>query len=249
MKSSIDHGSGNLGAVPAHGQAKSTKWTPQPADGSALILARNSPLTDQEILELEQSEKIIKNGWKNFLEVGQALMKIQKNKLYRDKYSTFEMYCRDRLEISRPYAYNLIGSAEVYEDLSSIEDIPSKPANEAQTRYLIGLPKEKRIAAWKKAVETAGGHPVTAKLVREAVVKYKQNKEVKFGLKKSAKPSTIDKSSLIKILSMIEDAEQAVKAKDFSKAQKALQGIRETFSVNVLTPANASHPIWELRTG
>jgi hypothetical protein len=246
MKSSIDRGSNIMGAVLANGQHRTAKWTAQPADGSTALPARNSALTDQESLELEQSEKIIKDGWKTFLEVGQALMKIQKKKLYRDGYATFELYCRDRLEISRPYAYNLIGSAEVLEDLSSIEDIPSKPANEAQTRYLIGLPKEKRIAAWKKAVETAGGHPVTAKLVREAVVKYKQKKEVKFGLKEPAKKSTVDKSSLIKILRMIEDAQEAVKAKDFSKAQKALQRMRETFSAYVLTPANASNPIWAL---
>jgi hypothetical protein len=175
-------------------------------------------------------------------------MMIQKKKLYRDGYATFELYCRDRLEISRPYAYNLIGSAEVLEDLSSIEDIPSKPVNEAQTRYLIGLPKEKRIAAWKKAVETAGGHPVTAKLVREAAVKYKQKKKVQFGLKQPAGKSTVDKSFLTKILRMIDDVEEAVKAKNFSKAQKALQRMRGTFSANVLTPANASNPIQALIT-
>jgi hypothetical protein len=211
------------------------------AEGTPPQPALNSTLTDQESRELEQSERIIKNGWKTFLEVGQALMKIQKNKLYRDGYPNFELYCRDRLEISRPYAYNLIGSAEVLQDLSSIEDIPSKPVNEAQTRYLIGLPKEKRIAAWKKAVEKAGGHSVTAKLVREAAVKYKQKKAVQAGLSNSAKKSRIDKSIVISILRMIEEAEEALKTKDLSKAQKILQRMRETFSPKALAADKISN--------
>jgi hypothetical protein len=187
---------------------------------------------------LEQSEKIIKSGWKTFLQVGQALAKIQKDKLYREKHATFELYCRDRLEISRPYAYNLIGSAEVLEDLSSIEDIPSKPVNEAQTRYLIGLPKEKRIAAWKKAVEKAGGRPVTAKLVREVAVKYKQKKTVNNSVRKLR----INKSVVISVLHLIEDAEEVLKTKDFSKAQNILQRMRETFPKKVLAAVNTFNP-------
>jgi hypothetical protein len=242
MKSSIHRGSGNEGAGSANGQGTMAKWTAQPADGSTPLPAHNSPLTDQESLELEQSEKIIKNGWKSFVKVGQALMKIQKNKLYRGGYATFEHYCRDRLEISRPYAYNLIGSAEVLEDLSSIEDIPSKPVNEAQTRCLIALPKEKRIAAWKKAVEKAGADPVTAKLVREVVVKYKQKKVVQAGSDNSAKKSRIDKSTVFSVQRMIEEAEEALNAKDFSKAQKILQQMRETLSPKAPAAVNTSNP-------
>jgi hypothetical protein len=248
MKSSIDRGSSIVGAEPANGQGKTAKWTAQPADGSPPLPPHSTTLTDQESRELEQSEKIIKNGWKNFLEVGQALMKIQKNKLYRGGYATFEHYCRDRLEISRPYAYNLIGSAEVLEDLSSIEDIHSKPVNEAQTRCLIALPKEKRIAAWKKAVEKAGADPVTAKLVRQVVVNYKQKRGVQAGSNHSAKKSRIDKSIMISVLRMLEEAEEALKTKDFSKAQKILQQMRETLSPKALAAVNTSNPIAALES-
>src|ERR1700691_734472 len=113
MKKSIDRVSSIVGGGPANGQHRTAKWIQERPNGGITPLPPHScTLTDQESQDLEQSEKIIKNGWKTFLEVGQALMKIQKNKLYRDGYATFELYCRDRLEISRPYAYNLIGSAE-----------------------------------------------------------------------------------------------------------------------------------------
>lgn len=165
-------------------------------------------------------------------------MKIQKSRLYRDGYATFEVYCRDRLGISRPYAYNLIGSAEVFEDLSSIEDIPSKPANEAQTRHLIGLPKENRIAAWKIALERAGGEPVTAKLVRDVAVKFKPDKLVKQGLKHPGKTAANAKIASNSIFRMIDEVEEAVKRKDFAKAHNLLQRLRETCSASLSTPAS-----------
>ena len=243
MNTSIDGGLGIEGAVSEQSNVKAAKWVARHLpDGMGLLQSRHSPLTDEENRELEQSERIIKNGWRNFLEVGLALMKIQKLKLYRDKYATFELYCRDRLEISRPYAYNLIGSAEVYEDLSSIEDILLKPANEAQTRYLIGLPKDQRIAAWKNALEKAGGDPVTAKFVRQVVVVYKQKKKALSGLKNSARKTTIDKSLLISILAMLDEAEAALQINNLEKAQNILQQLRTIFSANALKTTPAANP-------
>jgi hypothetical protein len=81
------------------------------------------------------------------------------------------------------------------------------------------LTKEKRIAAWKKAVEKDGRRPVTAKLVREAVVKYRQKKAVD----NSGKKLGIDKSIVISVLRLIEDTEEALKTGDLSKVQKILQ--------------------------
>jgi ribosomal protein L17 len=217
---------------------KTPEWSPpQRPNGFTPLPLRNSTLTELESRELEQSEAIIQNGWRHFLEVGQALMKIQKNKLYREGYATFEVYCRDRLGISRPYAYNLIGSAEVFEDLSSIEDIPSKPANEAQTRYLIGLAKEHRIAAWKKALEKAGVEPVTAKLVRDVAFKFKQNKTVKARLKHSLKEAANGESTSNPILRLLDETEEAVNLKDFYKAQKFLQRLRETICASLSSSA------------
>jgi hypothetical protein len=81
--------------------------------------------------------------------------KVRDRKLYRDTYGTFENYCLIELGFSRPYAYNLIGSAEVNKQLSSIEDIGHKSLNEAQLRELIAVPKAKRVNALKSALGLA----------------------------------------------------------------------------------------------
>jgi hypothetical protein len=229
-------GSNTLEATPEISQAAAIECAPlQSIQGLPQASCKNSTLTELERRELEKSEAIIQNGWKNFLEVGQALMRIQKSKLYRESYATFELYCRDRLGISRPYAYNLIGSAEVFEDLSSIEDIPSKPANEAQTRCLIGLPKENRIAAWKQALERAGGEPVTARLVRDVAVKFKQEIVGKQGPKLTPKIPTDGIPTSNPILRLIDEAQEAVKRNDFAGAHNLLLRLREVWSSNELS--------------
>ena len=114
------------------------------------------------------------------------MITIQKSRLYRDKYETFEEYCRISLEMSRTHAYNLIGSTEVYDELSANADIKHKPKNEFQVRSLIALPTEKRLVAWKKAEAEADGKPVTAKIVRQAASEFKP-KGVSTPIKAAAK--------------------------------------------------------------
>ena len=161
-------------------------------------------------------EKVVKDGWLNFLEVGHALIEIQRENLYRD-YGTFEQYCRDRLNISRPYAYSMIGSAEVYDDLSANADIKQKPLNEFQIRSLIPVPKEKRVLAWKEVVRKADGKTITAKLVREVSAPFRTKrtgKKIK-AVKKAAVPGLNLKPAL-KLLA------RAEKAADQNKDQLVL---------------------------
>ena len=124
-----------------------------------------SKLTQVQTQELEKCEEIIRKGFGTFLEVGAALAKIRDEKLFLGKCESFDQYWKRELGISRTYAYNLIGSAEVSQQLSSIENIDVKPLNEAQLRELIGVKEEKRIDAWKRAVELAGDKPIKAKIV------------------------------------------------------------------------------------
>ena len=154
--------------------------------GEALVAAESTPvantslettnaetkLTEAEEKELLNLEGVIKKGWSAFLEVGRALVTISEKKLYREQGATFEQYCRQKLGLSRPYAYNLIGSARVNEQMSSIEDIQVKPATESQFRELLSVPEEKRVEAWKEAIKSAGDKPVTAKIVHEAAAPF-----------------------------------------------------------------------------
>jgi hypothetical protein len=106
-----------------------------------LPLAKKAPLTIAETLEFERLDSVIKGGWKTFLEIGAALVEVKKKDLFRDKYKTFEAYCREGLGFSRAYAYSLLNSAQVNAQVSAIADIQFRPANEAQFRELIPDPR------------------------------------------------------------------------------------------------------------
>lgn len=119
---------------------------------------------------LRSLERTIHLGLGTFMEVGIALREIRDTQLYRESHSTFEEYVNGVLSLSRTHAYKLIDSALVVRDLSSIEDIPRLPTNEAQARELIRLKTpEERATAWLQVLETAGAEPLTAKRIRESV--------------------------------------------------------------------------------
>ena len=155
--------------------------------------------------KLKHLEKVIKDGWATFLNVGSALITINEEKLYRDKYETFEAYFRDQLGLSRSYTYNLMGSAKVYEQMSSIEDIGVKPLTESHLRELISVPTEKRADAWRGALKLAGEKPLTAKIVHQAAAEFKP-KGIGKATKAAAKPVNrkLNLKPAIKLLDEIE---------------------------------------------
>jgi len=126
----------------------------------------------KDVEELERLEGIIHKNLQSFYEVGRALMEIRNGELYKVKnggeYETFEAYCKGVWDFQRTYAYHLIASVEVMDDVSSIDDIP-KPANQLQTRPLEKLSSEKRCEVWRRAVETAPEGKVTAAHVYNVV--------------------------------------------------------------------------------
>jgi len=141
--------------------------------------------------ELAALEGVIQRNLRAFYEVGAALMRIRDGRLYRGTHETFEKYCRERWEISRPRAYELVESSKVVENLSAIADKkPSEsestdtkvsertqpmdaeiilPQNEAQARPLSRLPAELQREVWQKAVATAPAGRVTARHVQNVV--------------------------------------------------------------------------------
>jgi hypothetical protein len=76
---------------------------------------------------LADLEKVIHEGELAYVEVGKALQEIQKGKLYKDKYSTFEEYCEKRWGFSRQTAYEYMNAAAVAANVSSnLHNRPSK---------------------------------------------------------------------------------------------------------------------------
>jgi len=167
-------------------------------------------LTPADQKELARLETVIQKGWTTFLDVGNALLKINADRLYRDKYKTFEAYCQKRLGLSRPYAYKLIGSAEVNEQMSPIGDIPLKPLTESQFRELIPVPEEKRVAAWRGALKLAGNKPITAKIVHQAAAEFRE--------RKNGKPAkSVAKAKLRPTIKLISEIEKLARADENQK--------------------------------
>ncbi len=118
--------------------------------------------------ELEQLEGVIQRNIGAFYEVGRALMEIRDKGLYRDVlgYDTFEAYCKDRWDFGKWYAYKLMDSASV---INELDNCPIKPVTESQTRPLSKLEPAQQREAWQKAVETAPEGKVTAAHVYKIV--------------------------------------------------------------------------------
>lgn len=125
---------------------------------------------------LAEHEAVIERGLASFVEVGNALLAIKVDKLYRQSgYSTFEDYCQRRWDISRSRGYQLVTAAATVEALarslpetSTIVDIPL-PTAEGQVRPLTEVEPEERPEVWASAVSAAGGEVPTAAQVQAAV--------------------------------------------------------------------------------
>lgn len=122
---------------------------------------------------LADLEAVIERGLKTFVEVGQALMEIRDNDLYKETHTTFEGYCRERWGFARRTAYHYIDAAKIGQIIAGDQNVPhgahSLPENERQVRELKPLmddPEEVR-ELWA-ALNSTSGKP-TARDIRLAV--------------------------------------------------------------------------------
>jgi hypothetical protein len=132
----------------------------------------SASLTPAESQSLTHYEEIIAQGLQTFVEVGQALLSIRDQRLYRETYRTFEEYLHQRWDMSRPRAYQLIEASVVVEHLST--NVDTVPVNEAQARPLTRLAPEQQQEVWREAVETAPPSGITAKHVQTTVTRVKE---------------------------------------------------------------------------
>ncbi|RAJ93012.1 hypothetical protein LX87_04524 [Larkinella arboricola] len=160
-----------------------------------------SSISAAEAHQLAQYERIIEEGLTTFLSVGNALMAIRQEKLYRATHRTFEAYCRERFGLKRQRAYELIGAAEVVNSLAEsdsgtiMSEISDKsvhyvlPERESHASVLADLSPAERRTVWQQVIEKADvlEKPITASLIKEtkkqlarpsAVPSRKKSKEV-----------------------------------------------------------------------
>jgi hypothetical protein len=132
-------------------------------------------LTIDEKAELETLEGIIEREMKSFMAVGNALLTIRDNKLYRQEFKTFNDYCIERWGIGKSQANRLMGGAKVAANLSPIGELCApcaiQPTSEFQIRPLTPLEPEQQRTVWEEAVKTAPRGRVTAKHVENTVKK------------------------------------------------------------------------------
>ena len=144
-------------------------WEPDLGEGMNEVVETTGPLSTEETKVLRECEGLIRRHFWAFTEVGRALARIRDEGLYRGTHGTFEAYVRDRWDISRARAYELIGAEVVVKNLSGMPDI-RLPANVRQAQPLTVLEPAEQRQAWAQVVASAPGGQITARHVA-AVVK------------------------------------------------------------------------------
>jgi hypothetical protein len=181
-------------------------------------------LTDHERAELGDQENIIAEGLQSFTSIGAALVRIRDARLYREHYSTFEAYCRERWDFSKSTANRFISAVEVIHNLESAK-VKIVPAVESQVRPLTLLKPNQQRRVWAQVVEEAHGNAseITAGLVSRTVHKLVPNagrKAPTHSTKgaKLAKGRDSEASKLIRKDYIVDEIEDWFKHKKFADA-------------------------------
>ena len=98
-------------------------------------------LTTHEQKQLTSLEAIIERGKQTYIEVGQALMRIRDERLYRQCYSTFELYCQSRWGFTRHAAHDYIIAVEV---AANIVETTQQTPSLSQAAALASLPADQQ---------------------------------------------------------------------------------------------------------
>ena len=118
-------------------------------------------ITLTESKRLIQLEKIIKEGERAFVDVGNALLEIRDEKLYRADHNSFDDYCQEKWGWNRDRGYKLIIAAQVFESLP--KSVSHGIQNERQARELAKIPPPSRAKVLEKIQKAE--EPVTAKTI------------------------------------------------------------------------------------
>jgi hypothetical protein len=127
-----------------------------PIEGNS-IPEQTSPLNCEERIRLAQLETLIEGSLEKFLLAGRALLEIKTRRLYRQEYSTFQVYCMRRWGISEGRGLELVRATTVVETLLSGPAAPGGdaplPSNLTQNviRPLSKLPPELQVETWRLA--------------------------------------------------------------------------------------------------
>lgn len=149
------------------------------------VMVEEKPLTPVEQSRLKDLEVVIRDNFLAYVAVGNALLEIRENRLYRNADGrTWEGYCRELWDMSHQRADQLIAAKVVADNLTTIvvkedgaPDWDLLPANESQARELARLEPEEQKKVWRGLIEQAQTEDrpkITAKAVKNAVSSLKE---------------------------------------------------------------------------
>ena len=213
----------------------------------AVVDAEKLSAADQAFLD--QRERVVEAGGRQFIEVGTALMEIRdyKDGLLYKRFGTFDAYCRERWEIQKAHAYRMIAAVKAYEDVSPRGDTGTGtvlPQTEKQLRPLTQLPTpELKKKAWQDAVEIAGSRPVRSSDVARAARKVMEAEGLKPAIVVPAKPTAafqrIRVEDLNTIRRQLDEIDGCAHKSEDAKAAETIQAsvakIRELLPQSAIT--------------
>ncbi|MEM1242019.1 MAG: hypothetical protein AAGI45_19470 [Cyanobacteria bacterium P01_H01_bin.26] len=116
-----------------------------------------------------------------FVEVGDAFRLIRDERLYKNSYSNFEDYCKERWGYSKRHVNRLCEGAGIWHQLESSDLVSILPTTERQVRNLTPIDLEQRIEAWTDAVEASAAGQPTVTEVQQAVKRVQQRAQWTIG--------------------------------------------------------------------
>ena len=120
-----------------------------------------------------QESRINQAAQSFFVEAGDAFRLIRDQRLYKNSYSDFDAYCRERWGYNKRYVNRLCKGAEAWHELEVSDRFSILPTSERQVRELSRVEPEQRIEAWVEAVESSVGQPTVTE-VQQAVRRVQQ---------------------------------------------------------------------------
>lgn len=126
--------------------------------------ADSAALTAGEEAQLSKLEQAIERNVAGFVELGLALMEIRDQRLYRATHATFEEYCTERWDMSKPYAHRNICAAQVAQQIADVVPI----GTESIARELVPLLDQPKVLA-RVAKKLAAAPKLTAAVAHDAV--------------------------------------------------------------------------------
>lgn len=128
-------------------------------------------LTINEQNELREHEQTIEQGLKTFVDVGNALLAIREEQLYRVEYGTFDAYCQERWGFVSRQAERLILASRTVQNLRPIGR--KLPTSEYQARPLTQLEPEQQREVWTAVVQESQetGERITGAKVKAMVAR------------------------------------------------------------------------------